>query len=106
MNTKELQEVIDAVSNINEELYEKLGPENTKLLYIIIEPYTMITSIEIGEYQLWRSDEDNREWMEQEKIWEHGGQRFQINPAGYEPIEPYLRKKINELIDQLSKIQL
>lgn len=101
MNKEQLQEAIEAVSNINKSLYEQLGPDNTKLLYVIVEPYIGYVAVEIGEYQLWNSEEDDREW--EERDYAANGKCIE---AGYESLEPYLRRKVNELIESLNKIKL
>ncbi len=104
-----LNEVIEAVSNINEQLYEQRGPE-ANVLAIVIEPFVEIIIVEWGEYgisRLWCSDGDDREWIEAESIpYPPPTRGFKVVPAHYEPLEPFLRKKIMELINQISAIKL
>jgi hypothetical protein len=95
MQNKELiQEVLEAVANINEQLYEDRGPEGN-VLGVTIEPFTGIVIVEWGEYgvgRIWCSEDDDREYIEE--------------TDSYEPMEQYLRNTINKLVQELSKIKL
>lgn len=106
MNRQLIQEVTEAVSNINEQLYGQLGPDTSKLLYVIIEPHVGIVSVELGEYQIWHSQDDDREWIEE--VSEYNADNVQVYhvPAHYESLEPYLRKKIMKMVGILQTIQL
>jgi len=91
MKTEKLQEVLNAVHNINESLYEILGDNTTDLVYVIIEPYNEVIQIKLWDTTLWYSDEDDREWMD---------------TGDYEPVEPFLRRKINNMIKYVAEIKL
>ena len=101
MNRQELIELLDAVGIINEQLYQQLGPDNNKLVYVIVEPFLNVVSVEIGEYLIWYSENDDREWIE--KDYAANGKCIE---AGYELWDNYLKRKINELVADIAKIKL
>lgn len=110
------QELIDcvyAVNRINENLQEQLGiytsngEEFTDMdpwiwaeVQISNEGYCVMF---LGEC-IHNSENDERKWKEA-IMWGPAGYEKLI-PAHHEPIEPYMRKRINELISKLSKIKL
>jgi hypothetical protein len=61
------------------------------------------SSVVPGEY-LHNSNNDEREWIEEQQVGPEGDS--DVIPAYYEPMGPYLRKKIMELISSLNKIKL
>ena len=101
--TEELKEVIEACEKINEELNEQIGEEVVAPLSIEIEPlsYCRCKWIKWLGITIWCSEDEDREWIEETEP----GKPTSI-PAHYEPIEPYIRRKINELISSLNKIKL
>lgn len=95
----EIQEIIDAVDNINALLYDQLGPETTAVLTYTYSTYAQW--IEWNGEQIWSSEDDEREW--EEKDYAANGKCIE---AGYEPMEPFLRKKVNQVIAEVKKIKL
>ena len=97
----ETQEILDAVDIINYEL-----PENCAY-YLEYTDNTWAQYIKFADHIIWSSEDEEREWIEESKEeHEDGSGRWRIIPAHYEDMEPFLRKKINELISNLSKIKL
>lgn len=100
MNKEEINEVLQAVENITDELYDKQVNWNQLYLPEFSRQWgiSMVSFMGIG---VWRDDEDDREWVEGEMI----GPNEYAN-GQYEDIEPYLRKKINEIVSTVSTIKL
>jgi len=83
-----IKETVDAIDNINGDLFEKTDNES-----IIVELKTTgcVTIIEFCGISIWSSEDDDRQYIDQ------------IDE--YEPIEPFLRKKVNEVIETITKIK-
>jgi len=91
--TEELKEVIEAVENINQQLFDQIGQDQIGPLTITTEPLSGYQVVEwLGE-ALWNSEDEGREYIEDHDEFK----------GDWEPLEPYLRKKIMELILGLSK---
>lgn len=100
MRKDELTELLQAIDNINYQLMKLLGDNNT----IVLE-YGYVTYTEIVKFLdtvIWHHDDDMREWIEESGCAADNN----IIYAHYEPIEPYLRKKVNELVTSISSIKL
>lgn len=108
MNNNEIIEVIESVQNINDSMYQ--GHEH----YDSIVPLIVITDgnhvqISWNDVMLWNSEEDEREWIEEireDKVNEDLSRTFTSRPAHYEPLEEYLRKQVNKIVETISKIKL
>lgn len=109
MNNKDLIEVKEAVDIINTDLYtqftttNKRGKEITDpwiWMGISCSPGEGLIVEFLGEY-LYNSDTEERTWIDEEQF-----DDLTPNKAGYEPFEPFLRRKANELISKLSKVVL
>lgn len=105
MNIETIIEAVEAAKNISatleEQLYnEKYGMDPWIYLEVQTDPTNGTTVKFLGEY-IWYSEDDKREW--EERDYAANGKCIE---AGYEPLEPYLRKKMNELVIKLSKIKL
>lgn len=88
-----LNEAIEVVEKLNQEVYDYF--ENYGLTYSLLELKTDGFSIIInfmGQHRLWFSEEDEREFDDE------------INE--YEPLEQYLRRETQEIINQIGGIKL
>ncbi len=100
MNEK-LNEALEAVAKINSDLadqYSKIGND-------VYRPWSYLT-VQVDKDQVlvkwlgryvWDDDNDPREWREAE---------IEGEKDTYEPMEPYLRKEVNKVVQELSKIKL
>ena len=89
--SEQVASMIDTVERINNFLYEKLT-ENFYLEYPFFVSYSSSGYAEAIEFlgiSIWDSENDEREELPNGK---------------YEDLEPYLRKKIDFIITNLSKI--
>lgn len=79
-----------AIANINQEIYEMTKSD---YIYLKLESNVFVTRVYIFDIILWSSeDELDREYDEEKDK--------------YEPIEDYIRKRVNEEINNLKKIKL
>lgn len=83
-------EIVGAVENIVGDLFEQTGNEEGYRLYVVSDGYH--TNIKFLGVDIWHSEDDDREWSEATE--------------NYEPLEPYLRRKINEELDKLMKVRV
>jgi hypothetical protein len=79
---------IDIVSDLNNELYEKIGETERKFYYSSCG-YT--DCIWFGSELLWDSEEDNREWIEENN--------------DYEPLEPFIKRVFNDYVKKLNSLK-
>ncbi len=89
------KEALEAVENINQEIYEDLWEkygETFPILELQTDGYAIAITF-MGDYQLWCSENDEREYFDEDK-------------DEYEPLEKYLRRKVQELIDQIGGIKI
>lgn len=110
MRNEQLIEVITAIDNINADLYnqckytDKRGKEDIDPWIWMELQYgvggVMVVEF-LGEY-LWNSENEERTWIE--KSGSVGTDDLVY--AHYESIEPFLRRRANELIVKLQKIKL
>ena len=88
------EEALKAIENINREIYdffeEKYG-ETFPILELQTNGFALAITF-MGNYQLWFSDEDDRE--------------FDKVKNEYEPLEPYLRRKTQKMINQIGSIMI
>jgi len=105
--TEEHSIILDAVQNINTDLYKQLGDDTAYVLSITLEPTAGYQCIEWMGDTIWHSEDDDREWIEESRE-EHsdGSGNWEIVLAHYEPMEPYLQKQMRALLEKLGKIQL
>ncbi len=89
MNILEIKGII---GKLNEEIYEQMGEEQ---LYLEVRSISISMVIEFLGEQLWNEDDDFRGYINEGTPEED-----------YEPLEGYLRKEVNKLIDSLKKIKL
>lgn len=87
---KELIESLEAVQTINQDLYEK--SDGCQYLYVELQCDGDCIIIKFLDQIIWNSDDDLR------IFYEEGNE--------YEPIENYLRREINELLESIRKIEL
>jgi hypothetical protein len=100
MKVEVLENVIEIVDEINEriidsfDLHESGGDGNLGLYpRLSLEYITMFGwMIKFGETVLWNEDEEEREWVEEEK--------------NYEPLKPFLLKKVSQYLDVYKKIKV
>lgn len=104
MNKQEIDEVIQSVDNINKQLYEQLGPDTTALVTYTYTTYAQW--VEWNGIHVWDSENECRKWIEEDTEDHPDGERYRFIPAHYEDMEPYLKKKIMEIITEVSKIKL
>ena len=86
----EIQEIYNAVVSINEELSDYYEQTENHIvngesyeIYLCLETIGFITMVTYVGFIIWRDDDDEREFYE--------------NKNEYEPIENFLRKKVNEI---------
>ncbi len=83
----EIIDYIELVSELNQELYNDHNIDSRF-------SYTtdgLFDSISFDDKILWYSDDDDREWIESKN--------------DYEPLKPFIKKKLNKYIDELVKIK-
>ncbi|KKL81332.1 hypothetical protein LCGC14_1995800 [marine sediment metagenome] len=89
------KEILHAVEDINQEIYEffeeKYG-ETFPILELQTDGFASVITF-MGNYQLWTSEDDEREYIDEDK-------------DEYEPFEPYLRRKTQEMINQIGSIKI
>ena len=92
MTKVELIAVQDAVDKINQEIMDcfPIGHNTFCLQYI---DQTNGQCVAFLDDELWSSENERREYID-----------FPVND--WEPIEPYLRKRINEMIAEINKIKV
>lgn len=89
-----INEALEVIENINDEICDILN-ENYGENFLVLELCTDGNSVIInfmGRHQLWFSDEDERDFYEETNE--------------YEPLEKYLRRRAQKIIDQISTIKL
>ena len=87
-------EALEAVEKLNEKVYDYF--EGFGLSFPLLDLQTDGFSIIInfmGQHQLWFSDEDEREYTNEEE-------------NEYESLEQYLRREAQKIINQISGIKL
>jgi hypothetical protein len=103
----EIQELLQAVENINTDLYKQLGDDTGYILWVTLEPTVGYQCIEWMGDTIWHSEDDPREWIEEvREEHENGSGNWRIVLAHYEDMEPYLRKQIVTLVNKLQLKQL
>ncbi len=88
------EEALNAVENINQEIYDFLEKEygiRFPILNLETDGFSILITF-MGNYVLWFSEEDERE--------------FNANKNEYEPLEQYLRREAQKLIDQIGSIKI
>ena len=81
-------ECIDIVSDLNNELYEKIG-ETERKFYYSSDGY--IDCIWFGTELLWDSDNDDREYIEENN--------------DYEPLKPFIKRAFNNYVNKLNSLK-
>ena len=87
---KETRQYIDLVYELNEELFEKYADQVSGFFEYNTDGYSHL--IKFGGFVLWNSEDDDRSYVEK--------------TDEYEPLEPFIRKEFNRMIDQLKKLKL
>lgn len=87
-----LMQAYDAVVNINDTIVGCMDSESKYSMPVLLTTDGTSLLIEICGTQIWNDDEDDREFSEEKNE--------------YEPLEPFLRKKINEELELIKKIKL
>lgn len=80
-------EYLELVVELNQEMYDTHGEEETQFFYT---SSGFIDIIGFGDIMLWNSEEDYREWIEEKN--------------DYEPLKPFLKKKLKEYGKKLVKL--
>ena len=86
--------LMDAIDNINSQIYEQLGPDSTIQLEYTYG--TVAEGVILMDRCIWSSEDDDREYIEDHDEFK----------GDYEPIEPFLRKKVMEVVNEMKKIQV
>lgn len=91
MKTKQQEqlEFIEIVSNLNQEIFDKLDNEYEYGFSYSTDGYS--DSIMYGETIIWHSEMDDREWIEDKN--------------DYEDFEPFIKKKFNDFINKLDLLK-
>lgn len=84
-------EVLSIVEELNQEIFDKYGEDASQLLQFTVVSTGFYTSINFLGQVIWSSEEDDREWIEEEN--------------DYELLDPFIRKKVNELTTQISSLK-
>lgn len=87
-----MQEAIEAVSILNQEVYDYFESFSITWPLFGLRTDGDCIIIDMGNHRLWFSGEDERE--------------FEENKNEYEPIESFLRREGQRIIDQISGIKL
>ena len=95
MNRQELIELLDAVDEINEKIWEQVGNEGTCILSVKYASEWM-TYIEWNGEIIWHSDNEEREWIEDGPSIE----------GSWEPWDKFLKRQINKVIEEVNKVKL
>lgn len=111
MNKQEIDEVIQAVDNINNQLEEQLYSERygqDPWVYVEVRVGSADTVVMFLGECLYNSENEERQWVEDGPsiLHDSGVCTDDLVPAHYEPIEGYLRKQIMSLLEKLTKIKL
>lgn len=108
MNRQELIELLDAVESINEVLYSQQPEDSASVLGVTVEPFCGYVVVEWkGGEVIWHSENNDRKWIEDGPSMQHGDIcTDDLVPAHYEPWEGYLKRKINNIIQEVTKIKL
>lgn len=109
MKKEEIIEAMEAIDNINADLFDQSISKNRQG-HDKIDPFILMELIYgiageaviefLGEC-IWSTQDDEREWLELD--YDVTGKCIK---ADHEPLEPYLRRSANELIVKLQKIKL
>ena len=94
--TEEHSTILDAVQNINADLYKQLGDDTVYVLSITLEPTARYQCCEWMGDTIWHSEDDSREYID----------AYDEFKGDYEELEPYLRKQIVTLLNKLQLKQL
>jgi hypothetical protein len=87
-----LNQAYDAVVSINDTIIGSMDSKSEYSMPILLTTDGASLLIEIYGVQIWNDDEDDREFSEEKNE--------------YEPLEPFLRKKINEELELIKKIKV
>ena len=78
----------EIINELNEELYDKAGETDRDFSY---STNGYIDIISFGEIQIWNSEIDDREWIEEKN--------------DYEPFKPFIKRVFNEELDKLARLK-
>lgn len=81
-------EINDVVSELNSDLYEIHG-ETEMEFGLLSNGHSHVVSF--GGATLWSSEDDDREWIEEEN--------------DYEPLIPYLKKRLSDYADKVQSLK-
>ena len=85
------KEILEAVDSINYNLTDQQRDDN--LIYLLeYSDNTWSRAVSICDQVVWCSENEDREWLEEAN--------------DYEPMEPYLRTKITQMIKELNTLKL
>lgn len=87
--------VLDAVNTINNDAYDITSELGEDEGFPVLELHTDGSAVVVSlseAFVIWSSEDDVREYYKDKDDWE--------------PMEPYLRKKTQELLDKLGSIKL
>lgn len=78
----------EIINELNEELYDKVGETDRAFSY---STNGYVDIISFGEIQIWDSEIDDREWIEEKN--------------DYEPFKPFIKRVFNAEIDKLARLK-
>jgi len=106
MVDKLLEEAIETVESINDDIHENSYTDNeveSDLTILLEEGYPILTLNFAGNagfiiffydhYQLWCSEDDERDYINEDE-------------EEYEPLKPYIQRKLKKLLTTLNQIKL
>lgn len=79
---------LEVIYELNQELYDKHGDLENQFFYTA---NGYIDVIGFGDFILWHSEDDTREWIEEKN--------------DYEPFKPFIKKLFNDYIDDLYSLK-
>ncbi len=88
ISNQEIHEIREAIGEIENDVVTALGDDAVCCLCLCLDGYTAV--VEFFGVTIWHSQEDDR-------IWDN---------EGYEPFEPFLRKKISAEVEKMLAINL
>ena len=83
-----MNEFLEAVNDLNQELYEKVGEIGAEFSYTANGYFDIIN---FGEIMIWNSELDEREWIEEKN--------------DYEPLKPFLKRMLSQEVDKLVEVK-
>jgi hypothetical protein len=89
-------EVVEVIWRINRDIFHQISSEGFRPTFLLTKTACNMIVLEFCGIEIWNNVNDERDYIEE------GERKRKI----YEPLEPYLRRKIKEILDILKKIKM